>query len=85
MGGGAGGQVGARTCTSTTCTSTSTTCTSRDLRGRTPLWLAVSGQHEGCVGVLVAAGAEVGVEDSAGVAVLGLARTQGVRERLHQA
>ena len=51
----------------------------RDVHGRTPLWLAVSGQHLSSVLLLLEAGAEAGVRDSGGLGLDQLAREEGVR------
>ena len=52
----------------------------RDRHGRTPLWLAVSGQHLSSLHLLLQAGAEAGLRDSSGLGLEQLAREEGVRE-----
>ena len=47
---------------------------SRDSWGRTPLFLAVSGQHCEAARLLLEAGARLGVEDSSGNTLVQLAR-----------
>ena len=47
----------------------------RDSWGRTPLFLAVSGQHCEAARLLLEAGARLGVEDSSGNTLVQLARS----------
>ena len=52
----------------------------RDSRGRTPLWLAVSGQHAATCSLLIGAGADPRVVDNQGVSVEELARKPDVKD-----
>ena len=52
----------------------------RDSRGRTPLWLAVSGQHASTCSLLIGAGADPRVVDNQGVSVEELARKPDVKD-----
>ena len=52
----------------------------RDVRGRTPLWLAVSGQHAATCSLLIGAGADPRVVDNQGVSVEELARKPDVKD-----
>ena len=52
----------------------------RDCRGRTPLWLAVSGQHAATCSLLIGAGADPRVVDNQGVSVEELARKPDVKD-----
>ena len=54
--------------------------TSRDSRGRTPLWLAASGQHPATCSLLIDAGADPLVLDNQGVSVEELARKPDVKD-----
>ena len=54
----------------------------RDQKGRTALFLSVSGQHEEASRVLLEAGAELDTEDEDGVTVRSLARKQNIVELL---
>ena len=57
----------------------------RDQHGRTPLWLAVSGNHLATTSLLLDAGADPRVVDTGGHGVLGLARSQAVRDLVARA
>ena len=52
----------------------------RDSRGRTPLWLAVSGQHSSTCSLLIGAGADPRVVDNQGVSLEDLARKPDVKD-----
>ena len=51
----------------------------RDSRGRTPLWLAVSGQHSVTSSLLIGAGADPRIVDNQGVSLEELARKPDVK------
>ena len=56
----------------------------RDVEGRTPLFLSVSGQHAGTTKLLLEAGASLGSQDNNGVLVRDLARKQEIVDIVNQ-